>query len=152
VDRRGAQPPAQWTRAADKGDFPYLAPLPGSKFHGGRADPGQFLVTPKGASQPEIVATGGLVRTYDLPGLSNLLFVTVYHDALAKAGWTIVDERNQLLYAHYTRKGRNIWAYLIFSYDGYSIKVAEAGTTELSSGLAKSCHVALYGVLFDFNK
>ncbi len=137
---------------AEKGDFPYLAPLPGSRFHGGRVETGPFLVTPKGASQAEMVANQSMLRTYDLPGLGNLLFVTVYHDALTKAGWSIVEERNQLLYAHYAQKGRNLWAYLITSYDGYTIRVAEAGTTELSSGLARSCHVALYGVLFDFNK
>ena len=136
----------------EKGDFPYLAPLPGSRSHGGHVETGPFRVTPKGASQSEVVATSSWIRTYDLPGLANLLFVTVYKDALTKAGWSIVEERNQLLYAHYTQKGRNIWAYLIYSGGVYAITVADGGSASLSSGLSKSCHVALYGVLFDFNK
>ena len=45
------------------------------------------------------------------PGLLErdvMIFVTVYRDALIKAGLTKVEERNQLRYAHYTQKGRNI--------------------------------------------
>ena len=160
-----APPPISLTLAApgstpetmaspEKGDFPYLAPLPGSRSHGGGQDPGPFWVTPKGASQAELVATGTLTRRYDLPGLSNLLFVTVYHDALTRAGWTIVDERmsaDALIVAHYGQKGRNIWASLHNNTEGYSVSVADPGA-QLGATLAKTCHVALYGVLFDFNK
>lgn len=138
----------------EKGDFPYLPPLPGSKFHSGGQDPEPFWVTPKGASQPELVATGSLIRRYDLPGLSNLLFVTVYHDALTRAGWTIVDERmgaDSLIIAHYGQKGRNIWASLHNNSEGYSLGVAEP-SAQLGATLARNCHVALYGVLFDFNQ
>lgn len=55
--------------------------------------------------------------------------------------------------AHYARNGRNIWAVLHHS-DGYDIQVADAGATQsgLAADLAKNCHVAVYGVLFDFNK
>jgi outer membrane protein OmpA-like peptidoglycan-associated protein len=35
---------------------------------------------------------------------------------------------------------------------GYDITVADAGLADLQANLAKACHVALYGVLFDFNK
>jgi len=35
---------------------------------------------------------------------------------------------------------------------GYTMDVADAGLVDLESNLAKACHVALYGVLFDFNK
>jgi hypothetical protein len=35
---------------------------------------------------------------------------------------------------------------------GYSLNVADAGTVDLGVSLAKACHVAIYGVLFDFNK
>jgi OOP family OmpA-OmpF porin len=35
---------------------------------------------------------------------------------------------------------------------GYDINVADAGAVDLGANLAKACHVALYGVLFDFNK
>jgi outer membrane protein OmpA-like peptidoglycan-associated protein len=34
----------------------------------------------------------------------------------------------------------------------YTINVADAGAVDLGATLAKSCHVAIYGVLFDFNK
>ncbi len=143
-------PAAEPEKISVEADFPYLAPLPGSRSHGGQIDAGAFMVTPKDSSQAEMVAPAGIVRVYDLPGLSNLLFVTAYKDALSKAGWTIVNESKAVLYAHYTQKGRNIWAYLVFGGGGYSIKVADAG--DLSASLAKTCHVALYGVLFDFNK
>jgi hypothetical protein len=76
----------------DKGDFPYLSPMAGSKFRGGGRDPGPFWVTPKGGRQPEMVAQGSLHRGYALAGLSYALFLTEYRDALTKAGWEIVDQ------------------------------------------------------------
>ena len=55
--------------------------------------------------------------------------------------------------AHYTKNGRDIWAYLHDEGGDYSIQVADAGAAaDLAKQLAKDCHVALYGVLFDFNK
>lgn len=137
-----------------KGDFPYLAPMPGSTFHSGSQDPSPFWVFPKGASQKEMVAPASLVRSYSLPDLSNLMFMTVYRDALTKAGWEIAEEfmgADARLTAHYSRNGRNLWAQLHNNSDGYTIVVADTGN-DLSASLAKSCHVALYGVLFDFNK
>ena len=136
----------------DKGDFPYLAPLPGSRLHSGNTDAANtLLMMPPGATQPEIVATGTMTRLYDLPGLTNVLFGSVYHDALVKAGWTIVKEQGGLIQAHYALKGRNIWAYLLNNNDGYSITIGDVGS-RLNGDLAANCHVALYGVLFDFNK
>jgi hypothetical protein len=35
---------------------------------------------------------------------------------------------------------------------GYFLNVADAGLVDLGANLAKACHVAIYGVLFDFNK
>ena len=139
--------------AADKGDFPYLAPLPGSKFHRGGADTTPFRVTPAGADQAEVVASGTLVRTYDLPGISNLLLTTEYRDALTKGGWTIVQEGNSVVRAHYGQSGRNIWAMVSPNGPGmYDLNVADVGAVDLGANLAKACHVVLYGVLFDFNK
>jgi hypothetical protein len=46
----------------DKGDFPYLSPLAGSKFRGGGRDPGPFWVTPKGGGQPQLCAHRVVVR------------------------------------------------------------------------------------------
>ena len=139
----------------DRGDFPYLSPLAGSKFRGGGQDPGPFWVTPKGG-QPEMVAQGSLHRSYALDGLSYALFLTEYRDALTKADWEIVDEfsgGDAAMHAHFTKNGRNVWAYLHINGDGYDISVADAGgANDLAANLKKTCHVALYGVLFDFNK
>lgn len=142
--------------APDKGDFPYLPPLPKSKFHSGRQVQENFTVTPKGSDQAEVVATSTLTRSYSFDGMSNVLFATVYHDALMKAGWEIVRQSvsaDALIVAHYAKNGRNIWASLHNNGDGYDITIAgNGGADQLKASLAKSCHVALYGVLFDFNK
>lgn len=139
--------------APDTGDFPYLAPLPGSKFHRGGADNTPFRVQPPGAGQAEVVANGSLYRDYDLPGISNVLLAAVYRDALTKGGWVIVQEAPALIRAHYAQRGRNIWAMVSPNGpDMYTLNVADAGLVDLRASLAKACHAALYGVLFDFNK
>lgn len=138
--------------AADTGDFPYLAPLPGSKFHRGLADTTPFRVTPPGAQDAEVVANGMLVRYYDFPEISNVLLDTAYRDALTKGGWTIVHEGSSVITAHYAKGGRNIWAMVSPSPGGYILNVADAGAVDLEANLTKACHVVLYGVLFDFNK
>ncbi len=140
--------------ATDKGDFPYLAPLPGSKFHNGGADTTTpFRVQPKGADQAEVVANGTLFRNYDFPEISNVLLNTAYRDALTQGGWVIVQEASSVIRAHYAQRGRNIWAMVSPNGPGmYTLDVADAGLVDLGANLAKACHVALYGVLFDFNK
>jgi OOP family OmpA-OmpF porin len=139
--------------ATDTGDFPYLAPLPGSKFHRGGWDNTPFRVQPAGAQQAEMVANGTLYRDYDFPEISNVLLTTAYRDALTKGGWVIVQEGSSVMRAHYAQRGRNIWAMVSPNGPGmYSINVADAGTVDLGANLAKACHVAIYGVLFDFNK
>src|SRR5260370_40018169 len=138
--------------APDKGDFPYLAPLPGSKFHRGAWDNTPFRVQPPGAQQAEIVANGSLYRMYDFPGISNALLTAAYRDALTKGGWAIVQEGNSVIRAHYAQRGRNIWAMVWPDAGGYDLNVADAGLVDLGANLAKACHIALYGVLFDFNK
>lgn len=138
--------------ATDKGDFPYLAPLPGSKFHRGLSDNTPFRVLPAGAQQEEIVANGMLERYYDLPGISNVMLTTAYRDALTRGGWVIVQEGLSVIRAHYAQRGRNIWAMVSPSPGGYILSVADAGLADLGANLAKACHVTIYGVLFDFNK
>jgi outer membrane protein OmpA-like peptidoglycan-associated protein len=138
--------------ATDTGDFPYLAPLPGSKFHRGGWDNGPFRVTPPGAQEAELVANGTLSRYYDFPEISNVLLTTAYRDALTEGGWAIVHEGSSVITAHYAQRGRNIWAMISPSPAGYILNVADAGAVDLSADLSKACHVALYGVLFDFNK
>jgi OOP family OmpA-OmpF porin len=140
---------------AGKGDFPFLAPIPGSQAHGGQEDNASFRLTPKGANQDEIVANGSVVRSYSLKDGSQALFAAVYHDALVKAGWTIENEtpNGEVIIAHYGKKGRNLWAYLIDHGSDYDIRVGkEAATDQMKSTLDSDCHVALVGVLFDFNK
>jgi outer membrane protein OmpA-like peptidoglycan-associated protein len=136
--------------------FPYLAPLPGSKPHGGGVIKSPFYVKPKGADKEEIVASSSVNRSYGLDGLSNALFTAVYREALTKAGWEIHDERvsaDATMLAHYSRKGRNIWARLHNNNGGYDLEIADpGGSDQLKSALTSACHVALYGVLFDFNK
>jgi outer membrane protein OmpA-like peptidoglycan-associated protein len=141
-----------------KGDFPWLGPLPGSKFRSSAPDPAPFSVAIKGASEPELVASGSIIKAYYAPpdGLSNSLFRKAYHDALTAAGWTIVDERmgaDVIISAHFTKNGRNLWASL-HKNDTYDIRIADAGaaTKDLGKDLEANCHVAIYGVLFDFNK
>jgi outer membrane protein OmpA-like peptidoglycan-associated protein len=140
---------------AGKGDFPFLAPIAGSETHTGQEDNAPFRLTPKGASQDEIVANGSVTRNYTLQDGSQALFAAVYHDALAKAGWSIEKETpsGEVIVAHYAKKGRNLWAYLNDHGNSYSIQVGrEAAPDQMKATLAASCHVALVGVLFDFNK
>jgi outer membrane protein OmpA-like peptidoglycan-associated protein len=140
------------------GDFPWLGPLPGSKFRSSAPDTAPFYVPIKGASEPELVASGSIIKAYYAPpdGLSNSLFRIAYHDALTAAGWTIVNESmgaDVAISAHFTRNGRNLWASL-HKNDTFDIRVADAGAVnkDMSSDLKTNCHVAIYGVLFDFNK
>jgi OOP family OmpA-OmpF porin len=143
-----------------KTTFPYLAPLPGSKGGAGTQDNDPMLVTLPGSDEQQIVGNGSITKSYTPPaGLSNLLFVTAYHAALVKTGWTIVSESQGVhqadatLLAHYSKNNRDIWAYLHDAGDSYTIQVADAGAAaDLAKQLARDCHVALYGVLFDFNK
>ncbi|HEY1630980.1 MAG TPA: OmpA family protein [Rhizomicrobium sp.] len=145
---------------AKTGDFPWLLPLPGSKPGGGSKENGTMEVTLPGASEAQVVGNGYVVKYYKQPeGLSNLAFVTNYHDALTKAGWTIIyqteglSQTDSTVTAHYAKNGRDIWAYLHNGGEEYSIKVADnGGANEMAGALAKDCHVALLGVLFDFNK
>jgi len=100
-----------------------------------------------------VVANGTLYRDYDFPEISNVLLTTAYRDALAKGGWVIVQEGSSVIRAHYAQRGRNIWAMVSPNGSGgYTINVADAGLVDLGANLTKACHVAIYGVLFDFNK
>ena len=58
-----------------------------------------------------------------------MLFAAVYHDALTKGGWEIVEEtgNHEVIVAHYARNGRNIWASLNDHGEEYSIQVGKEG-------------------------
>ena len=138
------------------GDFPWLGPLPGWQFRSSAADTDPFRVPITGAAELELVAPSSIVKTYRQPpeGMSNSLFHAAYHDALIKAGWAILYDRQDVsLTAHFTENGRNLWATLYKS-EFNEIRVADAGVAnkDLGSDLKANCHVAIYGVLFDFNK
>ncbi len=143
---------------ADQGDFPYLPSVPGSRLLGGREDPAPFFVQPADAKQPELVANGSIMKEYQSPlglGLGQLL--GLYRTALLRAHWTIVNEMHSAgveLSAHYGENGRNIWATLHLAEAAYSIRVADAtiAQIQLAADLGSKCHLALTGVLFDFNK
>jgi OmpA-OmpF porin, OOP family len=81
-----------------------------------------------------------------------VMLTRVYHDAFTKGGWVIVQEALSVIRAHYAQKGRNIWAKVEPNPGGYILSVADAGLVDLGTNLSKACHVAIYGVLFDFNK
>jgi len=141
---------------ANSGDFPWLGPLPGWQFRSSVLDTDPFRVNIDGAAELELVAPSSIIKTYRQPpdGMSNSLFHAAYRDALIKAGWTILHDRQDVSFtAHYTQNGRNIWATL-YKGEFNEIRVADAGsaTKDLRADLTKECHVALYGVLFDFNK
>jgi OOP family OmpA-OmpF porin len=139
----------------EKADFPYLKPVAGVTSRHGFEDKSPFWVQLPVAPQPEMIAEQVLVRDYGSPpGLSNLQFVTTYREALVKASWDIVSEHNSAdaqIIAHYSKQGRDLWAKLHLGGQHLSIAVADRGS-DLKADLAKECHVALYGLFFDFNK
>ena len=141
---------------ANKGDFPWLGPLPGWQFRSSVADTDPFRVSITGTADLELVAPSSIIKTYRQPpdGMSNSLFHAAYHDALIKAGWTILYDRQDVSFtAHFTQNGRDLWATL-YKGEFNEIRVADAGAVnkDMGSDLKSNCHVAIYGVLFDFNK
>jgi len=150
-------PAATPEKIAPGKDFPFLPPIPiaGTKPASSGHDPTPFSVDLPGQATSEIVAHGSTMRTYHPPStLSAFEWSQVYRDALVKASWTLVRvTRTESITAHYGLKGRNIWAYLHWGGDRYTIQVGdEPRGGAMKSELGKNCHVALVGVLFDFNK
>ena len=143
------------------GDFPELPPLPDSKYQSSTVRTGPMRVSIRSASgkrEDTVVAAGSILKTYSKPDLSSVQFDTVYRPALEAAGWTIIESSQGLhqtdatITAHYGSNGRNMWAYLHYTGAAYDINVGEDPADELTREFAKSCHVPLYGVLFDFDK
>ncbi len=145
---------------AEKGDFPYLPPLPGSKLGAGSYIEGPMQFTFPGSDEIQVVGKRAMIKYYpNVPNVSTVAFATAYRNALTKAGWTIISpgasisQGNTSLTAHYARDGRDIWASLLMGAEEYTIKVADVGAeSDIERQFAKDCHVALYGVVFDFNK
>jgi OOP family OmpA-OmpF porin len=122
-------------------------------------DNGPMLMKLPGSNEVQTVGNGSVTKEYrEPPGISNLYFVTAYRMGFANAGWNILSESESIhqgdsvITAHYAKNGRDIWASLHRGNGVITIRVADAGTLDLAQQLDKGCHVALYGVLFDFNK
>ena len=134
--------------------------MPGSVLTSGRARTEPFYVQPSDAKQPDVVAKASIVKAYaPPPGMTPEQIANLYRAALLKAQWSIVAERKgegggDSLTAHYGLNGRNIWAILQIGEKLYVLEVADAtvGEAKLEADLGAQCHLALTGVLFDFNK
>ncbi|MBL8524695.1 MAG: OmpA family protein [Betaproteobacteria bacterium] len=156
-------PAAKPEKVADKDDLPYLLPYPGSTRKGvGRSDgPLDVSLPGKSGSEPQMVGTAVVTRSYQGPGtLSKLQFASEYRDALVKAGWKMIypiDDKTtneaDILIAHYTRDGRDIWAKLFYEYGAsISFSVVDVGGEDWAAKFERDCRLPLYGVFFDFNK
>jgi outer membrane protein OmpA-like peptidoglycan-associated protein len=145
------------------GDFPYLSPLPGSTAGSGHLDDSPMMIdvdVDKNTHEKQVVGSGSIIKSYTLPPplRATVLFATVYHEALTQAGWTIVKQiqnvhnADAVLNAHYNANGRDLWASLHSGGGDYTIQVADVGGEDIGKELDRDCHVALYGIHFDFNK
>lgn len=147
-------PPAATVEAVDDGaDFPWLKSFPGAKLLR-TAEEATRTFNAAAPGQPEQLVGQPLVRKfYQLPpSVSTYEFVSVYRDALTKAGWTILRTAaasDAQVIAHYARNGRDIFVYLA----GDAFAVADVGAQneakKLAADLARDGHVAIYGIYFD---
>jgi outer membrane protein OmpA-like peptidoglycan-associated protein len=147
----------------ESGDFPYLAPLPGSRFSQSAHEDGTVLIDvdiDKDNVEQELAGDGSIDKRYTLPANlgSTLLFAEVYRDALTRSGWRVVHviqgphSSDAVVNAHYTADGRDIWATLRSNGSEYDIRVVDAGSGDIAKQLDRDCHVTLYGIHYDFNK
>lgn len=141
----------------DSGDFPFLPPIPGSTFSASHPDDAPMIVTvdlPNGQSEDQVAGIGSIFKAYSAPPFqSPVLFQTIYSTALTQAGWKVVHavhSGDAVVIAHYAAGTRNIWANLHGGGGDYTISVANEG--DLAAQLDRDCHVAVYGIQFDFNK
>lgn len=145
------------TISPDSGDFPFLPPIPGSTFSSSHSDDAPMIVTVdlgKDQQEEQVAGIGSITKAYNAPPFeSPVLFQTVYSTALTKAGWKVTHvshSADAVVIAHYAVGARNLWAYLHGGGADYTISVANEG--DLAAQLDRDCHVAVYGIQFDFNK
>lgn len=143
----------------NSGNFPYLLPMPGSTLVSSGFELKPMEINMPGSEETQVVGNGVITKAYTTPvTVSNLEFVTAYFAALESTGWNIIhksqdiNQSDAVLLAHYALEGRDIWAYLHYTPGDLSIQVADAGKQNIAQALKKNCHVALTGVLFEFNK
>jgi len=146
-----------------KGNFPYLAPLPGATFSESLHEDATLLIdvdVTKDNIEQELAGEGSIVKRYSVPAnlASPLMFAEAYRDAFTQAGWKVVhisqgvNQGDAVVNAHYTADGRDIWATLHSNGTDLEIRVADAGLGDLANQLDRDCHVALYGIHYDFDK
>jgi outer membrane protein OmpA-like peptidoglycan-associated protein len=149
-----AAPAERPERVADQDDFPYLKPLPGFKLVSGGADPTPLRALLPGHKEETVLAEGVQQRLYAGPALqvTPLQIREVYAAALQEAGWTLMPSSGDVLLAHYSRRGRDIWAQVGGGSGDLHIRVADAGLVDLAGRLRADCRAPLDGVLFDFDR
>ena len=120
----------------------------------------------EGQDQPQVAAHDYIktLQTAWTIWFPNSTF-TVYCDEHHGGGWAIDHEAiggDVAIATHYAQNGRHNFAYLHLDGNGITFQVADPdakppapvvkSTAVLADTLAKSCHVALEGIYFDFNK
>jgi len=159
-----APPARSGESVAANADFPYLERYPGSRLASTSDKEPPFLVALDADKEPVQVASGTVVKDYLGPeALGGIELISVYSDALQKAGWKIVEEASGVsqgdpyLTAHYAKGTTDIWAHVHSRPgEGYTLTVADAGAergaARIKAELDRACKVPLYGINFDFDK
>lgn len=149
-------PAAQVESVKNSEDFPYLLRFPGAKLVRTSESSAPISAAAPGSGAEVFVGPPVIEKWYEMPaGIAPLELVTVYQQALTKAGWTIIRTAvagDGLLIAHYSQNGRDIYCYI---HDG-NLRVADVGAqneaNKLADQLDKDGHVAIYGIYFDTDK
>lgn len=148
-------PPAKTPEAIRNGqDIAFMKPPPDFKMVSGEYLDAPFRAIVDSSEQEQVLSHGVHERLYGGPAqaLSAVQFSALYGPALKEAGWSIVRTWTGGFLAHYTKNGRDIWAYLHGGGGDIAIKVSDAGGDDLAARLKKDCRATLNGVLFEFNK
>lgn len=148
-------PPATTAAAWVKGQSPeYLAPMPGTTFTSA-----EILDTVTKTTRGEFIGQPLLRVRYHSDGtISQFEVATVMRAGLTAAGWDTTPQATggNVVVAHYTANGRDIWAKVSPDGKDYVVDIGDPGmkaaSTELAQQLASQGHVALYGIYFDLDK
>ncbi|MBI5543743.1 MAG: OmpA family protein [Deltaproteobacteria bacterium] len=158
--------PAVEPKPWKEGEAPeYLAPYPGGKLAQAKIAPKTgFEVTRPSDPERTWVGSPMLSVRYELPrDLSVIEFDTVFVAALEKAGWALlghtpaaVTSGGAVFWAHYTKKGRDLWMAGSMTSEHLAVSIADVGmaaaSRALKDALDKQGRVALYGIYFDLDK
>jgi outer membrane protein OmpA-like peptidoglycan-associated protein len=135
-------------------DIAFMKPPPDFKLVNGDYADVPFRAMVDSSDQEQVLSHGVHERLYGGPAeaMSQVQFSAIYGPALKEAGWTIVRSWTGAFLAHYTKNGRDVWAYLHGGGGDIAFKVSDAGAEDLAAKLKKDCRAILNGVLFEFNK